>query len=63
MRIFRLIISRACGLFSTMNVLLYRYIWNFSQPYTIAKKFSLNVGIAGLGVREGFAGNTIGCPS
>ena len=33
----RLIISRGLWSVSMMNVLLYRYVWNFSQPYTMAK--------------------------
>ena len=36
-RFFRLIISRGLWSVSMMNVLPYRYVWNFSQPYTIAK--------------------------
>ena len=36
-RFFRLIISRGLWSISTMNVLPYRYVWNFSQPYMMAK--------------------------
>ena len=50
MRFFKLIISR--GLWSVST---YRYVWNFSQPYMMAKSVSLDVGVVGLGVHEGFA--------
>ena len=56
-RFFKLIISRGLSI-SMTNVLLYRYVWNFS-PYTMAKS-SLNVGIACLSVHEGFAGKRNG---
>ena len=36
-RFFKLIISRGLWSVSTTNVLPYRYVWNFSQPYTMAK--------------------------
>ena len=36
-RFFKLIISRGLWSVSTMNVLPYRYVWNFSHPYTMAK--------------------------
>ena len=36
-RFFKLIILRGLWSVSTMNVLLYRYVWNFSQPYMMAK--------------------------
>ena len=36
-RFFRLIILRGLWSVSMMNVLPYRYVWNFSQPYTMAK--------------------------
>ena len=37
MRFFRLIISRGLWSVSTMNVLPYRYMWNLSQLYTMAR--------------------------
>ena len=37
-----------------MNVLLYRYVWNFSTIYD-GQEFSLDVGIMGLSVHEGLA--------
>ena len=58
-RFFKLIISRGLWSVSMMNVLPYRYVWNFSQPYTMAKS-SLDVGVVGLGVHEGFAGKCNG---
>ena len=53
-RFFRPIILWGLWSVSTMNVLPYRYVWNFSQPYMMAKS-SLDVGIAGLSVHEGLA--------
>ena len=57
MRFFRLIILRGLWSICTMNVLPYRYVWNFSQPYTMAKSSLsiLNVGTVGLSVHEGLA--------
>ena len=57
-RFFKLIISRGLWSMSMMNVLPYRYIWNM-EPYMMAKS-SLDVGIAGIGVCEGFAGKCDG---
>ena len=54
-RFFKLIISRGSWSISMMNVLPYRYVWNFSQPYLMAKSSLLMLGIMGLSVCEGLA--------
>ena len=54
-RFFRLIISRGLWSISTMNVLLYRYMWNIFTTVYDGHEFSLNVGITGLNVHEGLA--------
>ena len=58
-RCFKLIISRDLWSVSKTNVLLYRYVWNFSHPYMMAKS-SLDVSIMGLSVCEGFTGKRDG---
>ena len=59
-RFFKLIISRGLWSVFMMNVLPYRYVWNFSQPYMMARSSLSMIGIVGLSVHEGFAGKCNG---
>ena len=62
-RFFKLIISRGLWSVSTMNVLPYRYVWNFSQPYMMVKSsLSMLAWWVSVSMRDLLA-NTMGCPS